>query len=577
MANVISFQREPEFYYDLALKAIKNSDYATAIRELLTAIKIDEKPEYLRELAECYYLIGAYRESIDIFYKLYEFSYSQKYVNKIIRSYYRIENTLFDDLDIEDMELDDFAEILDMPLKPGGNSANFWVKTNNIDETIQKLGDFFSNEKAWLIKIDTKEIRDREKLASAVLALNNGDYDRAISLALEVISDENSRSKALKVLATAGVKVEDYELSLRSANELIEIKGEEVAAFNVLLYLAKFTNLENKPNVDELCKDVFDKIVGRNSVEDMTLYGIFAFNMDEAEYAVKALETVYNNCPLNVDVIHNYATALMKVGRFSDARKVVKRARVLFPMTAILIFDEWVVDNANESTILDENNFILDKFVNEEATVLISQIIKLFEGEVERAIIEDGALCRITNGMLDIMYVLISTNDLDAVKTMLFRLDGLDDVVYEKFLFECLKSVYLGDEIRELILFALITMPRKIDRQVELVTLPYVRSYRITSIEFFGDMNECEADVYVEVITTLFKNKIEFVDTDILHSFIKEIGKDDAFKSRRKNVIAGAIYCELNDCEDSQIDKIAELFNITEETLLKALEELFNE
>ena len=235
MANVIPFQREPEFYYDLALKAIKNSDYATAIRELLTAIKIDEKPEYLQELAECYYFIGAYRESIDIFYRLYEFNYSQKYVNKIIRSYYHIENTLFDDLDIEHMELEDFAEILDMPTKSSGNSTNFWVKTSNIDETIQKLGDFFNNDKTWLIKINTKEIRDREKLASAVIALNNCDYDRAISLALEVMSDENSRSKALKVLATAGVKVEDYELSLKSANELLEIQGEEVAAFNVLL------------------------------------------------------------------------------------------------------------------------------------------------------------------------------------------------------------------------------------------------------------------------------------------------------------------------------------------------------
>ena len=147
MANVISFQREPEFYYNLALKAIKCSDYATAIRELLTAIKLDEKPAYLRELAECYYAIGAYKESIDIFYKLYEFSYSKECFNKIMRSYYRIENVLFDDLDIENMELEDLAEILDVPVKSNGNSTIFWAKTNSIDETIQKLGDYFHNEK----------------------------------------------------------------------------------------------------------------------------------------------------------------------------------------------------------------------------------------------------------------------------------------------------------------------------------------------------------------------------------------------------------------------------------------------
>lgn len=579
MANVISFQREPEFYYNLALKAIKCSDYATAIRELLTAIKLDEKPDYLRELAECYYAIGAYKESIDIFYKLYEFSYSKECFNKIMRSYYRIENVLFDDLDIENMELEDLAEILDVPVKSNGNSTNFWAKTNSIDETIQKLGDYFHNEKTWLLKINTKEIRDREKLASAVMALNSGDYDKAISVALEIINDEDLRTKALKVLATAGAKVEDYEMSLKAASELLEVDGEEVVAFNILLYLAKYADIENAPNAKELCERVFKKVAVKNSVEELTLYGIFAFNMEEFEYAIKALEMVYKNCPLNVDVIHNYAIALMKVKRIGDARRVVKQARLLFPTTARLILDEWLVENLDKGVILDENNFILDKFTNEEPTVIASQILKRFESELERVIIEEGTLNRLTNNMLDLMNALVATNDFDAIQSMLFKLDELDDIVYQNFLFECLKSVYLDDEIRELMLVALIAMPRKINGRTALLVLPYTYTYSITSVEYFGDMREKEIDVYMDFITTLFRNKVGFVNSITLHNLIKKISKTEAFKAYTKNVISATLYYELEACEedrDSELVNISKWFEVSEDMILKAHNELFD-
>lgn len=302
--SVISFKPNANLDYSLALKKIEEQDYLFAIKLLKDAIRIDPKEDYYIELAELYYKLNQFEESVSTYIELAKKNLTMEVALAVLHSHQKALNK----------ELD--PNELTMPDSIYYKVQNRTISNNHFKKIIKEYQSIALSEQKDDRMINVKKRRLIK------------DLEEARSLAIE-----GERTQALVVLDE--VEWGDYTLKALELKTLIYLSGGD--------YYSAYENAENYLKEDK----------NNINVNRAYLYSIFAYcgKQINAEF-IEAFEGVfkaYNNCG-NIDGLLSLYELSQMVGYDEGCKKVTdllsqKYTYDVFALLTVVSYyaleDEW--------------------------------------------------------------------------------------------------------------------------------------------------------------------------------------------------------------------------------------------
>ncbi|KAA0258386.1 DUF3808 domain-containing protein [Deferribacter autotrophicus] len=313
--------KNEKIYYSLSyLYRTHYKDIDEAIKYLKKTIEVNEKEEYLFELANLYEMKGDFSSSVGIYNKLIKINPSSEY-------YYR-RGVLYLKLGLEKKGIDDVKKSYEIDEYPLAlyRLADYYIKKGDKAKAIDML--------KKVIKAHPNQRSLSFKLGR--LLVDEERYDEALSVfkSLENSKDNLIKITALKQIAAIYFDKKDYKKSLEYFKKVLEIKKDDLQAY----YFAGF--LSEALNKDDDAIDFYKKALEIDSdyVQPKKRLSVIYTKRKDYDKAQKILDSIKVE-DRDVDYYRLKAVIYYEQGKYKDAIGVLQKGLAAGYDDEDLLFD----------------------------------------------------------------------------------------------------------------------------------------------------------------------------------------------------------------------------------------------
>lgn len=301
--SVITFKSDANLDFSLALKKIEEQDYLFAIKLLKEAIRIDPKDDYYIELAELYYKLNQFEESVSTYIELSKKNFTMEVALAVLHSNQKALNK---ELDPNELTMPD-----NIYYKIQKNT----ISNNHFKRIIKEYQSIVLSEQNNDKIINLKKrrmIKDLEEARSLAIA---GDRTDALVL-LDEVEWGDYTLKALELKTLIYLSGGDYYSAYENAEYYLRkdknnINVNRAYLYSIFAYCGKQINAEFTEAFDGVLKEYInvsniDGLLSLYELAQMVCYNVGCDKLiyllaEKYTYDVFALLTIISNYALNAE------------------------------------------------------------------------------------------------------------------------------------------------------------------------------------------------------------------------------------------------------------------------------------
>ncbi|MCH5279109.1 MAG: hypothetical protein J1E60_04890 [Christensenellaceae bacterium] len=274
---------------------------------------------------------------------------------------------------------------------------------------------------------DAAEVRIEKLLEQTAKLAQEQKFDEIIKIVEPNLKKNPADSRLIHVMLTACYCGHEYDKGIKLLNSLPITELEKIE--NLCVATMLHHSVGNEAEVDAAC----DKLMHSNidTVDELLRASLVLLECGRKKDALKLAKKVYDDCPYEKNVIHNYAHAAFENGDNALARKLYERVLVISPNnSAAKYYYDLCADNDTDrqskqftpelllpaAEMMRRIVYVEQKCKNGEV-----EIAKLWQDEQFR-IIAEWVLSDMKSPFFEIFLMLLAAIDYEKLRALLLRM-----------------------------------------------------------------------------------------------------------------------------------------------------------